>query len=324
MYNIGLIGAGQLGSRHLQGLLKISSSQNIFVLDPSNESLQIAAERAKEIEHEHTVNYCSEWKQLPQVFDLVIVSTGANVRQQVVMELLKNFQVKYLVLEKVLFQDLNAYLQVSDLLDKYKVPTWVNHPRRMFSHYQEIKKQLHVDKGTHIFSAVGSNWGLGCNALHLIDVFTYLADASVTSLDVDWIDNVILESKRVGYVEFTGSIKGRMSNGSTFQITSLQGAPGAITVNVSNSNNRWIVQEGGTSQVIHLAGNENFKMHITPIQMEFQSSLTTCLALSLLETGDCDLPDYQEAQQSHKIFIDKLLSKYILLSGIQTKLCPIT
>ena len=37
-----IIGAGQLGSRHLQGLLKLTQEQVVYVLDPSNDSLSIA------------------------------------------------------------------------------------------------------------------------------------------------------------------------------------------------------------------------------------------------------------------------------------------
>ena len=35
MYKVLLIGAGQLGSRHLQGLLKFKKKQFIYVLDKS-------------------------------------------------------------------------------------------------------------------------------------------------------------------------------------------------------------------------------------------------------------------------------------------------
>ena len=40
-----IIGSGQLGSRHLQALKTIGTKLNIFIVDPSNESLDIAKER---------------------------------------------------------------------------------------------------------------------------------------------------------------------------------------------------------------------------------------------------------------------------------------
>ena len=44
MKRIFIIGAGQLGSRHLQALKSSSNSLNIFIVDPSLESLNIAKE----------------------------------------------------------------------------------------------------------------------------------------------------------------------------------------------------------------------------------------------------------------------------------------
>ena len=49
MFKILLIGAGQLGSRHLQGLLKFQKKQFIYVLDRSEDSLTVAKKRAAEI-----------------------------------------------------------------------------------------------------------------------------------------------------------------------------------------------------------------------------------------------------------------------------------
>ena len=46
--NIAIIGAGQLGSRHLQGLKKAQLPMNIFVLDASEESLTICEQRYNE------------------------------------------------------------------------------------------------------------------------------------------------------------------------------------------------------------------------------------------------------------------------------------
>lgn len=45
MYKVAIIGADQLGSRHLQGLKTAVSPLSISVVDSSNESLQIAKER---------------------------------------------------------------------------------------------------------------------------------------------------------------------------------------------------------------------------------------------------------------------------------------
>jgi pyrroline-5-carboxylate reductase len=48
MINV-IIGAGELGSRHLPGLLQYEPIQEIYVVDPSETALQIAQSRAAEI-----------------------------------------------------------------------------------------------------------------------------------------------------------------------------------------------------------------------------------------------------------------------------------
>ncbi len=45
MFNVAIIGAGQLGSRHLQGLKLSSSPLSITVMDSNDESLRVAKER---------------------------------------------------------------------------------------------------------------------------------------------------------------------------------------------------------------------------------------------------------------------------------------
>jgi hypothetical protein len=319
-----IIGAGQLGSRHLQGLLKYPLTQSIFILDPSEQSLELAKKRSTEVSHFHTLTFTSDWSILPKNLDLVIIATSSNVREQVIDKLLREFKVEFLILEKILFQDLEAYDKVGSLLGIRKVPTWVNHPRRMFKDYQILNKNLSADSSNRVFTALGGNWGLGCNALHLIDLFVYLDGSNVASLNFDWLDDTLLESKRSGYVEFTGTIRGILYSNNKFFISSLPGQISALTVTVESTYNRWIIQEGGTPQVLHFSADNNFKYSSTSFESEFQSSLTTTLAKNLFENGHCNLPTYAEACHSHKPFVEGLLQKFNQLTGQNSKACPIT
>ena len=318
-----LIGAGQLGSRHLQGLLKYKGSQIIYVIDPSPASLEIAKQRACEIEHKHIVHYNVSWEDIPHFFDLVIIATSANVREKVINQLLKGFQIKYLLLEKVLFQEIDAYDKTAILLEEKIVKTWVNHPRRLFKSYIDIKQHLNLEI-PKVYQITGGNWGLGCNGLHFIDLILFLSESKISSLDAEWVDELILESKRTGFIEFTGTLKGRLENGSSFFITSLKNESSAITNTIFDSNTRYIIQEVGTPQTLIMKSEGNFKPESIPFIMEFQSNLTTQLAEDIFQTGECNLPSYNEAAEAHKLFINCLLGKYKVLSGIETKILPIT
>ena len=144
------------------------------------------------------------------------------------------------------------------------------------------------------------------------------------TIDADWVDAEILESKRKGFVEFTGTLKGKLANGSVFYVTSLKVEPSAGTIAIFNSENRCIIQESGTPAIYQMKKSDGFKQNIIPFEMEFQSSLTTKILEELLSGGGCNLPTYEEAKQTHELFIKALLKPYNMLQNTVNHILPIT
>jgi len=323
MKSIAVIGAGQLGSRHLQGIIKYLEKLKIIVLDPSLDSLQIAKERALEIDHNHEIIYTQSWNELPEVIDLVIIATNSNIRESVINQLIPKYHVKFLILEKVLFQDLEAYERVHNLLKDHAITTYVNHSRRMSNSYKQLKTILRIEK-QNMYNVVGGDWGLGCNALHFLDLFVYLSGKKLSDLNVDCINNELLDSKRQGFVEFTGTITGRMSDGSLFSISSLKGQPSAITTTIFNEDDRFIIQEVGTPKIYELSSTNSFKLISYDFINEYQSGLTYKLLNELFNDGLCSLPTYDEARHTHELFIKAMLKKYNQITGFKEVILPIT
>ena len=89
MYRIQIIGAGQLGSRHLQALSSVAEPLSIDVIDPSLDSLAIAKERFEAMPkiHTHSVNYHQEILHDLNI-DIVIVASGAKPRRKIIENLL--------------------------------------------------------------------------------------------------------------------------------------------------------------------------------------------------------------------------------------------
>ena len=107
MYNIAIIGSGQLGSRHLQGLAKIDMEINIEVADLNVQSLELARKRYEEIPANPSVKSISFFQSIEDLndsLDLVIVATNADIRYELVVQLLRAKKVKNIILEKVVFQ----------------------------------------------------------------------------------------------------------------------------------------------------------------------------------------------------------------------------
>lgn len=318
-----IIGAGQLGSRHLQGLVKLEEQMEIFVLDLSIDSLKIAQEREEEINHNHKIIYTQSWDTLPAFFDIVIVATNANIRESIINQLLSKHKVHFLILEKVLFQELEAYQRIHQLLLRHDVITYVNHPRRMFKSYADLK--LKIDHNIqNIYSVVGGNWGLGCNALHLLDLFVYLSGHRIKDININSVDDDLLESSRKGFVEFTGTLTGHLLDNSFFSITSLKGDLSSISVTIFNSEQRFIIQEGGTPKIYELAKNNLFKIEDQDFNTQYQSQLTTNIAIELFENNFCSLPTFDEARDTHELFIKELLLKYNKITGLKSVILPVT
>src|SRR2546430_8532138 len=106
-----VIGTGELGSRHLQGLIGSLENLDIICIDHSESALLKAQKRLEEIKepYTHTVRFTNTYSDLPTQTNLVIISTNSRERRQVIETLSENTRIKYLVLEKVLFPKVEDY-----------------------------------------------------------------------------------------------------------------------------------------------------------------------------------------------------------------------
>ena len=123
MNKILLIGAGQLGSRHLQGLAKIKIDANIFIVDPSSDSMNNAKIRLNEISDRNTRNgyyFYPTITEVPKDIDLAIIATNSDVRKKVLVDLFKNKNVKSIILEKFLFQNELDFFDIEKILIEKK------------------------------------------------------------------------------------------------------------------------------------------------------------------------------------------------------------
>ena len=313
-----IIGAGQLGSRHLQGIKGAASPLSISVVDSSVNSLQVAKERYEAVtpKGEKRVEYLTSIDDLPQALDLVIIATGSKPRAAIVKSLLNEKLVRNMVLEKVLFPLMSDYDEIGMLLKEKGVRCWVNCPRRMYGMYQDIA-QL-IDRSLPVTMVYGEeNWGLCCNSIHEIDLFMYLTGESDYSIDTTSVDNKIEESKRSGYIEMTGTLRVKTAQGSELILTSINGFEGEAGISIKNGNTDIFVDEAhGTWNV----GEEDFLFAVP-----YQSQLTGVLADEILTQGTCQLSTFSQSASYHKPFIEAMLSKYNSITGEKdNKLLPIT
>lgn len=318
MYQVAIIGAGQLGSRHLQGLKLASSPLSITVMDSNDESLNVAKERYDAVSPigEKNINYVNSIDKLPSELDLVIIATGSKPRAVIVQSLLNHAIVKYLVLEKVLFPSLADYNNVDRLLKDKGLRCWVNCPRRMFGMYKQIKETVDPTKPIYMTNA-DEDWGLCCNAIHMIDIFLYLTEETSYTVETKFLNDKIEDSKRGGYIEMTGKLEVKTEKGNILTLISEKDFDGEKNFLIENGENMFVISEGEGKWSLN---GDNYQC-----SMPYQSQLTGVLADELLITGGCSLTPYNTSVDYHKPFIESMLAKYNDIKGTpDNKILPIT
>lgn len=323
MINIALIGAGQLGSRHLQALALLKQNIAIQVIDSSPESLNTAEARFKEVSTNFigSVTFHIDTSALEKNIDIAIIATNSKARRSVIEQLVQKSVVKNLILEKFLFINEEDYSKIESLLSEKNIKTWVNCPRRMMSFYQNLKSEL---KGNINFSATGNNWGLGCNGIHFLDLFAFLTNTTNIVLNNNLIDEKVIESKRDGYIEFTGTIKGEANNHS-FQITSFAENSSPLQITINTPTIKFSIEEGTNAKVWISKLENKWAWEEKSFSMPFQSQLTNILVDEILDTGNCSLTTYKESSQLHILFLNNLLAHLRKINNDNSIVeCPIT
>ena len=317
-YNVLLVGAGQLGSRYLQGMVSAESQLSITVIDPSSSALETAKSRWIEAggEHcHHQIRWANDIPSELEKIDLVLVVTSAKGRAELVKRIASQMSVRYWVMEKVLAQSVEE-LEIITRATALSHGAWVNTARRMMFWHQLLKKAFE-QKGPIKASYSADLWGLACNSIHFLDLISWWVDEKLDSIDIKSLDPLWFESKRVGYFEATGELVAHFSKGSILTLESLDQAEiQPLQIDLAD----------GTAWKIDEVNGTAFSTNGNNIdgRLEFQSQLSGRLVDDILFQGQCDLPTLKESASMHAIFLKAML-KHWNLSQKRNDICvPIT
>lgn len=316
MTTVAIIGAGQLGSRHLQALNLSEKELNIVVIDSNKESLSVAQSRFESCVGAvaHQVSYQQDWN-ISGVIDIAIVASTANSRRAIIEQLLATAMVKHLVLEKLLFTQEQDYFAIAELLQKTQTKTWVNCAMRMMPFYNQFHQVFH---NTAInYQVFGSQYGLITNAIHYLDHVAYLTGSSDFELDTKSLDNVIIPSKRSHYYELTGALIARFKNDSIALLHCSSEGVAPIQIEIYNNENRVISRENEHKAWV-TGLNHDWKWQEKDAPIPFQSTLTAELVASLLETNHCMLTDYATSMKIHLQLL-RPLQKFVMSHGLNSE-----
>lgn len=317
-YNVFLVGAGQLGSRYLQGLAKSELQLQIRVVDTSETALARSHQRWLEAggsQSKSQIELKTTIGSLNSPVDLVIVSTPAGGRAALMSSLARNTSASYWVIEKVLAQSSEELEEIYEATAVAK-GCWVNTPRRLMTWHKELKSVFSYNGPIRV-SKDGGLWGLACNAIHFIDLVSWWSDEGLAAIDTSGLDAEWIPSKRVGYFEVTGTLVAHYSGGSELIMRSKVSASNdLLKVNIANGD-RWLIDEtNGSAQSssgIHING-----------RLEYQSELTAPMVTEILTNGTCGLPTLKESSAQHAIFLDAMLNHWNRSRNSNDRKVPIT
>lgn len=302
MRNIAIIGAGQLGSRHLQALALYNGELNIYIIDPKNASLEISKKRYEQVDNYQNKNiyFGNHISILPKKLDFAIIATTSAQRLEILKQLLKHSKVDYLLMEKFLFPKVNEYEQALKLISDNKVKAYVNCARRAWPIYQEIRNAVSGDLNINV-TVSGSNWNMASNSIHFFDLYFYLSGDKKMKISTKALDPELISNKRDGYIEVTGALNGISSNGE-IQLNSnnLESAP--VEILIESDKHKYIILE--EKEVVRIYEDDKNYVREEKIKALKQSELTHNIFQQLIETDTCDLVPFEESTTHHLLLLN--------------------
>lgn len=288
-----LVGLGNIGFRHLQGMGSVADRIRLWAVDPA----EAARDRAS-----------AEWARLggemggiaadpgawPGSFGTAVLATPARGRLELLRAVLPRLTGAGLVLEKVAFLSVTEMRAAGEALDAAGKRGWVNCARRLWPLYARMKAAL---AGRRIAMEVrGRDLGLGSNGVHFLDLLQYLSGEE--TLIADGFDaRGVMEAKRAGYFESRGVLRARTPGGSTIAISVTEEDPAVTEITLRSDIGAWRIEEMKGL----VDGPGGWQGERAP----YQSELTGAVVAGILE-GRCDLSPFGASLSAHRVLLEAL------------------
>ena len=321
MDTIAVIGTGNIGSRHLEGLGKLSERTDIHFVDPNEKN----RERAKNLFLEssensgHKLTEHANEKTLPRQLDVAILATTSKFRLQILKNLSKEHSIRHFIIEKFAFQNEEHFSEAINLYQEQPTKMWINLNKRYSEFYNTIQGSTStLSEGKMVVK--GKNWGLICNAIHFIDLYQFLFAVTPEKIDPSGLSREIYESKRAGYSEIDGILKvSACKDRYQLEILCGQQYEDGIRVDINSPSFSASYQEDtGETRVSDKSGVRSGN-----IPYFFQSKITAGVCESLIRHDTCRLPPLTETMKAHLLFLKGMQNYYKTYHNKELETIPV-
>lgn len=310
MTNVCLIGCGGVGRRHLEAMLKVKNDINIEVVEPNIENTPTTLVG-------QNINYFSKIEDVSNNIDICLIATTANVRKKVILELVSKKNVKFMILEKVVFQNEKDFDEILKLFEEKNIKSWVNCHLRAQPIYKELKTQSIISYDTTMTYEYSDDFTLSSSAIHILDLFSYLCDDYDLEIQDIVTDTELKSSRHSGCVDFNGYMKVKSTNGYELVVKKRDAHFGE---HLTIYHNDLTVRSSEGDDPDNRIGFVQDKK----IPYVWQSSLTNSYIDDIIEKSDCDLSTLENSAKLHKIMLKSFRNLLKEKYNREVVDCPIT
>ena len=310
MVNVCLIGCGGVGKRHLDAMLKVKNDINIEVVEPNIENTPTTLVG-------QNINYFSKIEDVSNNIDICLIATTANVRKKVILELVSKKNVKFMILEKVVFQNEKDFDEIIKLFEEKNIKSWVNCHLRAQPIYKELKTQSIISYDTTMTYEYSDDFTLSSSAIHILDLFSYLCDDYDLEIQDIVTDTELKTSRHSGCVDFNGYMKVKSTNGYELVVKKRDAHFGE---HLTIYHNDLTVRSSEGDDPDNRIGFVQDKK----IPYVWQSSLTNSYIDDIIEKSDCDLSTLENSAKLHKIMLKSFRNLLKEKYNREVVDCPIT
>jgi hypothetical protein len=318
MKKIVLVGCGNIGSRHLQALTKLSGQVVVDIVENYSKSIILAKSRLEETKYNEKYfkfNWHKDFQTLDGNSDLVIIATLSESRVILIEKLLKIGYSRFLI-EKLVCQSTAEYKHLLKIIKKFNAKGWVNTRCRYFKSYQKIK-QIYKNSNKISLNMISGDTGLSTGAIHYIDLFSWILNSKEIKLNGDLLFDETYKNKRgKNFIEFGGTIIGSNKKKSVLTLSHFPGTP-SLYVTINDGKHQIVIDE--YNEKILYSDFKKFQF-----KLEHVSTLTTEIVNDIIKKDNCLLPTLNDSFNHHsEIF--KIFSKQLgKIKNKKIKKCPIT
>lgn len=313
--NILIAGLGNIGKRYLESINNSNFKYNVYILEKNYLSYTRTKKNLKNDKFKHKVKICFKQNQLAKNFFLAIIATTADVRVYVTKLILKK-KVKYWIFEKPLGQSLDDIIFFKK--NFIRKNSWINLPRTSFKLFSYIKKLIKNKKIKKI-EVRGNNWGLCCNGIHYLYLFSWLLNSSIKAVDYQGLKKW-QPAKRKGFWEVEGQMNVIFKNNTKGVLKADIKSEKEKTCKLSIYLNKQKITYDEIKKCIYF----NNKVQIRDIKIPLLSKSFNKTLDKIKVKKNCDLPPLRSVVTHHEFFLKSLIKSWAIYKKRKINFAPIT